>query len=157
MQLINQPDQQPLLIGPRRIIRTAVHGGAHLSGRQANALGEKCDVNAPLVGAAAARAGTVDHDLAVAHRDWAAVEQAAGAESFVDAWHSGERGEQQQRRDARRHDAVEHRLQLGRIRWANGLDTGCGHWHRLLLSEQAPGYAWATVVLGTDLRVRKEN
>ena len=48
-------------------------------------------MHSPLVGAAAARASAVDHDLAVAQRDRATVEEAAGAEAVVDAWHSGER------------------------------------------------------------------
>src|SRR2546425_1183601 len=65
---------------------------------------------AALVGATAARAGAVDHDLALAQRNRAAVEQTSGTEAVVDARHSSERGEQQQRRDAGRHDAVEHRL-----------------------------------------------
>src|SRR5256885_3917268 len=48
-------------------------------------------------------------------RDRTAVEKAAGSEAIPDARHTSERGEQRQWRHARRHDAVEDLLELGRI------------------------------------------
>src|SRR5439155_1278761 len=96
---------------------------------------------APLVGAAASRAGAVDYNLAVAQRDRTPIEQARGTEAGPDARHSSERGEQQQRRDAGRHEAIEDCLQLGRIRRAHGLDTVRGHGG----ADTSP--AWFQVVL----------
>src|SRR6267143_4129762 len=66
VQLIDRPDKQPFLVAPGRVVRITAHRRAYLFGRQGDALGEECNMHSPLVGAAAARAGAVDYDLAVA-------------------------------------------------------------------------------------------
>jgi hypothetical protein len=65
VQLIDHPDEQSFLGAPGGVARITVDRGMDLLSRQGNPLGEECDVHAPLVGAAAARAGAVDHDLTV--------------------------------------------------------------------------------------------
>jgi phage FluMu protein gp41 len=57
--------KQSFLGAPGGVARITVDRGMDLLRRQGNPLGEECDVHAPLVGAAAARAGAVDHDLTV--------------------------------------------------------------------------------------------
>ena len=56
VQLVDQPDQQPFFLAPGRIVRAAAQGGPDLRRRQGDPLGEERDVDAPLVGTAAARA-----------------------------------------------------------------------------------------------------
>lgn len=74
------------------------------------------DVHAPLIREAAARAGAVDHDLALTQRKRPAIEQTAGAEPFEDARNARERGEQRERRYSGRQNAIEDGLPFGRIR-----------------------------------------
>src|SRR6185436_19399206 len=115
----------PFLVAPRGISRISVHRRAELFLRQRHALSEERDVHTPFVGAAAARAGAVDHDLAVAERERAAIEQAAGAKAIPDARNASQRREERQWRHAGRHDRVEHLLKLGRIWRRDGLHARC--------------------------------
>src|SRR5262245_5312811 len=66
VQLVDHPDEGSFIDAPEGVIRIAVHGRTYLLLRQGDPLGEECDVHAPLVGAAAASTGAVDHDLSVA-------------------------------------------------------------------------------------------
>jgi hypothetical protein len=100
VQFIDQPNQQPLLTRPCRIIRVPEDRGTDLFGRQLNATGEERDMNSSFVSTTAAGAGAVDHDLSLAHWDRAPVEQACGPEAVVDAWYASKRREQCQRRYA---------------------------------------------------------
>jgi hypothetical protein len=97
VQLIGQPDQQRILIGPHRCIEPPVGGRFDLSLTQADLRGECDGVDAPLVLGAAAGAGAQDHDLAVA-RVHAAVTEDSRAEGahpreqiVVDAEHAEQR------------------------------------------------------------------
>jgi hypothetical protein len=110
VQLIDHPDEQSFFVAPGGAIRITVDCRMDLLRRQGNPLGEERDVHTPLVCAPTARASAVDHDLAVAKRDWAAVEKAASAKSIPNARHTGQRSEQHQWRDAGRHDGVKHFL-----------------------------------------------
>jgi hypothetical protein len=70
----------------------------------------------------------VDHQLALAQREVAAVEQAAGEELAEQPPVARQRGEQHQRRHAGRHRAVERGLHLGREgRGCGGDAGGAGH------------------------------
>jgi hypothetical protein len=84
-----------------------------------DALREERHVDAPLVLAAAAGGYPVDHDLALAQRQVSAIDQAAREDLPEKPLVPGERGEQPQRRDSRRHRAVEpapHLVAEGRVR-----------------------------------------
>src|SRR5262249_16650674 len=100
MQFVDQPDQQPLLIGPYWVIRFAEDRGAYLFRGQFNAAGEERDMYPPLVSAAAARASAVDHELPAANCKRAAVEQDGGTEAVIDARYAGKSSEQRKRRYA---------------------------------------------------------
>src|SRR5713101_1626162 len=66
VQLIDHSDEQPFLGAPGGIVRLTAHRRAYLLRRQGDPLAEECNMHSPLVGAAAAPTGAVDHDLAVA-------------------------------------------------------------------------------------------
>ena len=72
-------------------------------------------MDAPFVLAAEARRRAVDHDLALAQREAAFVEQTAGEHPGEDAGIARHRAEQDQRLDAGRHDALELGGNGGRI------------------------------------------
>ena len=73
-------------------------------------------MNPPFIFGPALRGDAADDDLALAQREMALVEQAAAAEPLEQARIPSERREQDERRNARRHDAVQERLQIGRKR-----------------------------------------
>src|SRR5436309_14711000 len=85
VQLVDQPDQQPLLGIPGRIIGVPVHRRPHLLRRQGRALLEECDVDAPRARAGTPRARSVADDLAMPERDWTAGETAAGSDAVARA------------------------------------------------------------------------
>src|SRR5205814_8387733 len=118
---------------PRRIVPGAERRRANLLGRKADAFGEEGHVDPPLIGAAAARAGAIDHDLAVAEGDRATVEEAPSSKALVDAWHTRQRGEEREGRNPRRHDAVEHGLKLGWKGRRHRIDAALGFTHGRLL------------------------
>ena len=95
--------------------------------RQMRALREEGHVHAPLVLGAAAGAGPVDHDLALAQRDRAAVEQAPRHDAQEHPLVHRERAEQGERRHARRHDALERGGHGRGIGWRERRDAGLGH------------------------------
>ena len=113
MQRVAQADEQRILGAPAGIVRPAAHEGALLRGVEAGPLGEEGDMHAPLVFRAAARGDAVDHDLALAQRQVALVEQAAAHEALDQALVAGERAEEDERRDARRHQRIEAGGDLG--------------------------------------------
>src|SRR5204862_7988317 len=100
---------------------------------QADAFGEEGHVDPPLIGAAAARAGAIDHDLAVAEGDRATVEEAPSAKALVDAWHTRQRGEEREGRNPRRHDTGERGLKVGWKGRQHRVDAAWGVTHGSLL------------------------
>jgi hypothetical protein len=73
-------------------------------------------MHAPFVLAAIERARAINHDLALPQCQQAAIEQAAGIEALINATVDRQSTEQHERIETRRHDSVERRLNVGRIR-----------------------------------------
>jgi hypothetical protein len=115
VQRIDGCDQRLLGGRPARRVGLAEHRGADLFVGQVRGSGKRCDMHAPFVLAFGQRAGAIDDDFALAQRQRAAVEQAAGAELLPGARAAGQHPEQRQRRRAA-HDAVELQLDLRRVR-----------------------------------------
>ena len=116
MQRVDGRDQRLLGFRPAGGVGIAQHGGADLFVGQMRGRREGRDMHAPFIFAAGARAGAVDDDLALAQATSGPRSSRLPARNFSQArGMAGHDAEQQQRRRAA-HDAVELRLDLGRIR-----------------------------------------
>ena len=69
--------------------------------------GKERGVNPPFIFGPALGGDATDDDLALAQREMALIEQAAAAEPFEQARIAGQRREQDEWRNARRHDAIQ--------------------------------------------------
>ncbi len=126
VERVHEAHEQALPLRERG--RIAARDGGQLGRGEPHPLGEEGHVHPPLVLAAAAGAGAVDDDLALAQRQVALVEQPAAHEALEQALVAGEHAEQDEGRDAGRHQGIEADLDICRIRGVRRGDAGaCGH------------------------------
>jgi hypothetical protein len=128
VQCVGRLDEQPVsLVGPARIGRVAVGQGRDLLAGEGNSLGEERHVHSPLVLTLTARAGPVDDDLAVTHRQREPFAELIAAPAAHGGGHRKvphERPEQQNRRRAGRHHGFEPLGDVARVRRVDGIDPG---------------------------------
>src|SRR3954468_8375809 len=114
MQRIDRRYHRLLRFRPAGRISPAMHGGADLFLGELCSLSERRDMHAPFIFTSVERAGAIDDDLALSHRQRSLVEHAAGAEFLPGPRLRRHDAEQEQRRRAA-HDAIELFLDLWRI------------------------------------------
>src|SRR5215469_5070667 len=133
MQLVYQLDQQLLFPAPNWIAAVTMNRRVPLLLGEPHAIPKERNMHAPLIRALAPRAGPVDHDLPMPQRHRPTIDQSTGAKLLIHARHPRQRSKQTQRRNPRRHDLIEHRLQLQRIRRLHRLNPrnniGLRRWH----------------------------
>jgi hypothetical protein len=123
-QIVDGGQQRPFVGRPAGRIGRSVDGRRDPFRVEADLFREEGDVDAPFIFGPESCRGAVDHDLALAEREGAPVEQAAGKHLPEDARVACHRPEQVQRRDARRHGARKSSGDLGRVRLFGGRDAG---------------------------------
>ena len=128
VERIAEADDEGVLGAPAGVGRPAVDGGAQLLGVEAGALGEEGGMHTPFVLRAAARGDAMDDDLALAQGQVALVEQAGAHEALEQARIARQHPEQDERRDAGRHQGIEAGLHLGCVGRIGGSDArSSGH------------------------------
>src|SRR6266446_6205289 len=103
MEFIHYTDEEPLALGPHRIIRPSENCRLDLLHRKSEAATIKQDMHAPLVLRTAPRAGTVDHDLPLDRIQGPEIQEVAtdAPELVEDVRVVGDRSEEFERFDAR--------------------------------------------------------
>ena len=125
-QIVDGGQQRPFVGRPAGGIGRPMDRGGNPFRVEADLFREEGDVDAPFILGPEPGRRAIDHDLALAQRKRALVEQTAGKHLAEDARVARHRAEQDQRRHARGHRPRQNGCNLGRVRRVGRSDAGHG-------------------------------